>query len=137
MGLGAVAREARVELGSEDLPLNLIGWAGPSESSLTTHVKGHGVQWWGLRQVLAESEGRPRSCWLWHLDACAARDGAGMSEFPWEQAEASKQLEEKVTLLLASLPGGLARCPLPIHSGVTAGPGLQPQLPCVQLCDMN
>lgn len=38
-----------------------------------------------------------------------------MSEFPWEQAEASKQLEEKVTLLPASLQGGLAKCPPP-HS---------------------
>lgn len=83
----------------------------------------------GRHRGRSEAEGKPRSSWLWHPAACAARDRAGVSEFPWEQAEASKQLGEKVTLLLASLPGGLARCPLPTHPGVPSGPGLQPQLP--------
>lgn len=50
-----------------------------------------------------------------------------MSEFPWERAEASKQLEERVTRLEASLPGGLAGDPFPINPGVVSESGLQPQ----------
>lgn len=49
---------------------------------------------------------------------------ARMSEFPWGQAEASKQLKERVTWPVGLLPGGLAGCSLPIDPRVTPGLGL-------------
>lgn len=61
-----------------------------------------------------------------------------MSEFPWERAEASKQLGEKVTLRLASLPGGLARCPLPTHPGSPIWAWAPAWAPlCIAVCDRD
>jgi hypothetical protein len=38
-----------------------------------------------------------RSLRLWHQTVCAAAEKARLSEFPWDGAEASKQLGERVT----------------------------------------
>lgn len=91
-------------LGSERLGLS---WASPTQapsarlapqraaSCPTPGVMVFRVGGW--RQGSAELERRPRSRWLRHLAACSVKDRAGMSEFPWEWAEASKQLGERVT----------------------------------------
>lgn len=74
----------------------------------------------GRRQVLAEAEGRPGSCWLRRLAACAARHRAECQSFHGG-GRGELAAGERVTLPLAALPGGLAGCPLPTRPGVTSG----------------
>lgn len=64
-----------------------------------------------------------RSRRLWHQAVCAATEKARLSEFPWDRAEASKQLRERVTKPQFFLPGGLAGCPLFICPEVMSGSG--------------
>lgn len=92
-GMGAGVREAGVELGGEDLLPRLPppGWALRGQPQ-NPPLRSWGTEWWGWRRGSAELGRRPRSLWLRRLAACSVKDRAGMSEFPWEWAEASKQL---------------------------------------------
>lgn len=78
-----------------------------------------------VRVFRAQQGGEParRRSRLWHQTVCAATEKARLSEFPWDRAEASKQLGERVTKPQFFLPGGLAWCPLFIHPGVMSGSG--------------
>lgn len=92
-----------------------------------------GVLVFSVVSVSGAQQGREpaRSRRLWHRAVCAATGKARLSEFPWHWAEASKQLGERVTKPSSFLPGGLAGCPLFIHSGVMSGSGQQPQFHCL------